>query len=179
MQDVAMLIQELLENSAAANATHIHLRLDPKDKQGELSFTVIDDGCGMDDATLSKVLSPFTTSRTTRKVGLGLSFLHQVVTQTQGHLDIDSTPGHGTTVHARWKADHWDAPPLGNLGEVVMIHLQGHPQLELDVDLPDFVLNTAQLKAQLDPVPIDDPGVLTYLESAITTHLNTLREELR
>jgi anti-sigma regulatory factor (Ser/Thr protein kinase) len=176
MQDVAMLIQELLENSAAAKASVITLTLDPCDALGNLVFRVRDDGCGMDEATVAKVISPFTTSRTTRKVGLGLSFLHQVVTQTQGHLEIDSKPGQGTCVSAHWKADHWDAPPLGNLGEVVMIHLQGHPQLELVVELPDFVLNTADLKAQLDPVPIDDPGVLRYLESSIQTHLTTLRE---
>lgn len=179
MQDVAMLIQELLENSAAAKASTIHLTLDPRDDLGNLTFSVRDDGCGMDESTLAKVLSPFTTSRTTRKVGLGLSFLHQVVTQTQGHLEIDSKPGKGTRVSARWKADHWDAPPLGNLGEVVMIHLQGHPQLELVVELPDFILNTVDLKAQLDPVPIDDPGVLRYLESSIMAHLTTLREEHR
>lgn len=172
-----MLIQELLENSAAAQAHTITLRLDPCDAQGTLSFTVTDDGCGMDESTLAKVLSPFTTSRTTRKVGLGLSFLHQVVTQTQGNLTLDSKPGRGTTISASWKADHWDAPPLGNLGEVVMIHLQGHPTTELIVELPDFVLNTADLKKQLDPVPIDDPGVLRYLESSVMTHLQNLREE--
>jgi anti-sigma regulatory factor (Ser/Thr protein kinase) len=177
MQDVSMLIQELLENSAAAKATLITLILDPNDASGMTSFSVTDNGCGMDEATLSKVLSPFTTSRTTRKVGLGLSFLHQVVTQTQGHLEIDSKPQKGTTVKASWKADHWDAPPLGNLGEVVMIHLQGHPQIELVVELPGFTLNTAELKKQLDPVPIDDPGVLRYLESTVMTHLKTLREE--
>lgn len=172
-----MLIQELLENSAAAKATTIHLSLHPSDANGQLIFTVSDDGCGMDELTVSKVLSPFTTSRTTRKVGLGLSFLHQVVTQTQGRLEIDSKPGLGTRVTATWLADHWDAPPLGNLGEVVMIHLQGHPQLELIVDLPGLLLNTADVKRQLDPVPIDDPSVLAYLESMISTHLTTLREE--
>jgi signal transduction histidine kinase len=177
MQDVAMLIQELLENSAAAHASTITLTLHPCDPSGNTCFTVTDDGCGMDEVTLSKVLSPFTTSRTTRKVGLGLSFLHQVVTQTQGRLEIDSKPGQGTCVCACWKADHWDAPPIGNLGEVVMIHLQGHPDLELVVELPDYVLNTADLKKQLDPVPIDDPGVLRYLESSVMTHLQNLREE--
>ena len=174
-----MISLELVQNSITAKASRIdfHLSLDQPD--GKSSLIVKDDGKGMDEETLKKVFCPFTTSRTTRKVGLGLAFFQQAIQQADGSVSISSKLGEGTTVTGIWKSDHWDAPPLGNLGEVVLIALQGSPALHLQFSITTksgvYVFDSKTLEASLAPVPISEPAILMWIENEINTNIQQLK----
>jgi hypothetical protein len=175
MQDLAMIALELLQNSLAAEASKIDFTVKLDQPDGSSQMIVKDNGKGMDEALLKKVSSPFTTSRTTRKVGLGVAFFTQAITQADGAWSITSHPGEGTTISARWKSDHWDAPPIGNLGEAVMFVLQSHPNLQLNFNF-DFNSNTYRfdskvLESAIAPVPLSELAILHWIENEINTNI--------
>ncbi|HPT32677.1 MAG TPA: ATP-binding protein, partial [Prolixibacteraceae bacterium] len=103
-----------------------------EDKNCDLYSVIIrDNGCGMTEETAQKAVEPFFTSRTTRKVGLGLPFLKQNAEQAGGSLHIDSEPGKGTVVSADFGLSHIDRPSLGDMAGVFLISVIGHPDIEI------------------------------------------------
>ena len=100
MKDLSMHIMDILQNSTRAKATEITLEVLEDSVQDTLTLVFKDNGCGMDEETVQKVINPFFTTRTTRKVGLGLPLLKQNTEQTGGSLKIESKVGVGTTVTA-------------------------------------------------------------------------------
>ena len=72
MRDLSLHILDLAQNSVRANASLVEIEV-LADEAGMLRIIIRDDGCGMSEELLSRVLSPFSTTRTTRKVGLGAS----------------------------------------------------------------------------------------------------------
>jgi len=175
MQDLAMITLELVQNSIRANASRLDVRFEMNQEDGWSSLIIQDNGEGMDAETLKKVSSPFFTSRTTRKIGLGLSFFQQAITQAGGACDIRSTPQVGTTVIGRWRSDHWDAPPLGNLGELVLLALQGRPDLHVCFSFKcrskTYEFDSKVLESSLAPVPITEPAVLLWIVNEINTNI--------
>ena len=90
MKDLSMHIMDILQNSTRAGATEVTLEVIENPAADTLTIRFIDNGCGMDAETVQKVINPFFTTRTTRKVGLGLPLLKQNTEQTGGSLDIQS-----------------------------------------------------------------------------------------
>ncbi len=129
MDDLATYIIDLTQNAIRAHAKHIQLTMHETDDL--LSFMLTDDGCGMDEMTLKKASSPYFTTRTTRKVGLGLSMIDMVAKQTDGSFMLESKPQEGTTLSVSFHHQHIDMPPLGNLGEMVMM-------IAIHQDVQDF-----------------------------------------
>ena len=121
MKDLASHIMDIVQNSIRACAGEIDITLMESQIQNTLTITIHDNGCGMTPETLAKVRDPFFTSRTVRKVGLGIPLLQQNAERTGGKLDITSTPGKGTTVTATFGYDHLDRPPLGNMAETLCL----------------------------------------------------------
>ena len=112
MKELSLHLLDVAKNSVAAGAEHISITLD-EDQDGWLTIAIADDGRGMEPEFLARVTDPFTTTRTTRKVGLGLPLLRLTAEQTGGSLDIQSTVGAGTTLAARFQRQHLDCPPPG------------------------------------------------------------------
>lgn len=108
-------IADIVHNAFEAGATEVMLHVMKKDSQ--LDVVVKDNGPGMDQETLRRAVDPFYTEpgkHAARKVGLGLPFLQQATEQCGGTFDLQSRPGHGTTVHFTMDLSHVDAPPLGD-----------------------------------------------------------------
>ena len=129
MKDLSLHILDIAQNSITAGARHLDLTL--TEVAGQIAFTVTDDGCGMSRALLEQVSDPFTTTRTTRKMGLGIPLLRMAAEQTGGSVEITSTEGAGTTLRAVFNAAHIDCPPPGDMGDTLSLPIQGAPALEI------------------------------------------------
>ena len=168
MKELSLHLLDVAQNSVTAGAKHIDLRLDEDGAQNR-RLTIADDGWGMTPEFLAAVTDPFTTTRTTRKVGLGLPLLRMMAEQTGGTVEITSQVGGGTTVTALFRGDHIDCPPLGDLPSTVALLIQGAPEVEWTYHHSnpkgDFTLDTRELRAVLGKdVPLSEPSVTLWIE---------------
>ncbi len=131
MQDLSLHILDVVENSIAASASRIVIRIAEDTRKDRLFLEIKDNGQGMDAEAQERALDPFYTTRTTRRVGLGLPLLAQAAREAGGSLRIDSGPGRGTTVQAEFQLSHPDLKPLGDIAETLRTILGGRPELEL------------------------------------------------
>lgn len=140
-----------------------------------LVVRVSDDGRGMSPETAARAVDPFYTSRTCRRVGLGLPLLAASAERCAGSLCIASEPGHGTTVTAVFQRTHIDRPPLGDLRSTLVSALVGHPQVDFlyrhRVDGRAFELDGAAIKRELEDLPLSHPIVLRWLERFLSEGL--------
>ena len=125
-----MHILDIVENSIAAMARRIEIRIDEDQAKDQVTIEIKDDGKGMDEQTLKKALDPFFTTRTTRKVGLGLSLLEQAAKESEGTFDLSSSPGKGTTVNATFRLSHPDCKPMGDIGQTMQVLIMSHPEID-------------------------------------------------
>jgi len=169
MNNLSFHITDIVANSIRAGATQITIAI--LIKEGTISLEVKDNGCGMDKETVKRVTNPFYTTRTTRKVGLGLPFLIQNAEQAGGNVTIISTPGKGTNVIARFRTDHIDCPPWGDLSGTIATTITGNPEVNItflyEADLPPFAISTEDLKEALDGIPLSLPKVTVWLNEMI------------
>ncbi|MDL2282821.1 ATP-binding protein [Parabacteroides sp. OttesenSCG-928-G06] len=173
MDNLSFHITDITANSVRAKASEIYLSV--TEKQGERIISVIDNGCGMDAETLQQATDPFYTTRTTRRIGLGLPFLKQNAEQTGGNLTVCSTPGEGTTIRATFVADHLDCPPWGDLAITVALLITGNPDVNVrflyETDSKEFSIQTSEIKEALEGIPLSHPRVTTWLTELIRENL--------
>ena len=115
MQELSLNILDIAENSVKAGASLITVAVCYRPAADRLTVTITDDGCGMDAETVHKVTDPFYTTRTTRRVGMGLPLWKMAAEMTGGAMTVESAPGVGTTVTAVFGLSHIDRLPLGDL----------------------------------------------------------------
>ena len=171
MKELALHLLDVAKNSTAAGAGRVSVTLD-ETPDGWLTVAIVDDGRGMDPEFLAQVTDPFTTTRTTRKVGLGLPLYRMAAEQTGGSLDIQSEVGRGTAVTARFLRRHLDCPPLGDLAGTIALLIQGSPDMELTYrhTTPNgrLELSTAELREILGDVPLSEPEVFAWIQDYLT-----------
>ena len=162
MTELSLYVLDIVQNSVAAGASRIDVGITGKD--GVLTFAVKDNGHGMSAEFLAKALDPFTTTRTTRRIGLGLPFLKQAAEQTGGTLRLDSEEGVGTELTAEFYTGHIDMPPIGDIKSTVVTLIQGSPGIRFVFDRGVYKLDTDELREQLgDEVPLNEPAVLEWI----------------
>jgi len=130
MEDLSLHILDIVENSIAASASRVEIRVEEDRASDLLTIEITDDGKGMDEEALRNALDPFFTTRTTRKVGLGLPLLGQAARDTGGDIQISSRPGEGTTVRASFRLSHPDCKPMGDIAQTIRTLVAGHPQVD-------------------------------------------------
>ena len=131
MTEISQHILDILQNAKEAGATKILLAVWEDEAKDRLAFTVADNGRGMDPQFLARVFDPFTTTRQTRKVGLGLAMLKAVAEACGGYVRLYSRPGKGTRLKAVFRYSHLDRPPLGDLAGSICVFLAGARDLRL------------------------------------------------
>lgn len=171
MKELSLNILDITENSAKAGATLISIEL--TERENVLSITVTDNGCGMSEQTLRTVTDPFYTTRTTRRVGLGIPLFKFAAEQTGGCIKIESkqkTDGvedHGTVVNAIFHTDHIDFTPLGDIISTLVTLIQGHPNIDFvfthKTENSAVELDTRELRAVLEDTPLDTFEVLIWI----------------
>lgn len=183
-RDLSQHILDIAENSITAGATLLHIDIAEDFDEDTLTITVEDNGRGMAPEMLLRVTDPWVTTRTTRKVGLGIPFLKQTAEMCGGTFSITSTPGRGTTTRATFQHSHIDRPPLGDLVGTLLCIIVGSSQLDLvyrhqvadagSADRRSFVFDTRELREILGPeIPFSDPEVLGFIRGTLGAGLTT------
>jgi anti-sigma regulatory factor (Ser/Thr protein kinase) len=129
MEDLSLHILDIAENSIMASAGRIEISIDEDEARDLLTLEISDDGRGMDEEALKKALDPFFTTRTTRRVGLGLALLAQAARESGGKLDISSRPNEGTRVRATFRLSHPDCKPMGDIAETIQTLVLSHREI--------------------------------------------------
>ncbi len=173
MKELSLNILDIAQNSVKAKATLIKIEI--TEDSNELCFTVTDNGCGMTEEFLRNVTDPFTTTRTTRKVGLGLPLLKMQAEQTGGALEIASRheslgEGHGTRVKAIFKKNSIDITPLGDIISTVCALVQGAGDIDYEFVHSNVkgsvYLSTAEMRQMLgEEIPLSEPEIIMWVRS--------------
>jgi len=178
MQDLSLHILDVAENGVRAGADLIKITIEENRSADRLTITIEDNGRGMDAGFLAKVLDPFTTTRTTRKVGLGLSLLQQAAQDAQGELRVDSTPGEGTKVAVFMSYNHIDRKPMGNMTDTILALIEGNPAVDFVYthrnDGREYILDTRELRLELEEIPINNPQVIGLIRENILSGLHEI-----
>lgn len=132
-----------------------------------LEFAVRDNGKGMPPEFLAQVADPFTTGRTTRKVGLGIPLLKHAAESTGGGITLSSTVGVGTEITARFGYSHIDRQPLGDMAETLLGLLTSYEEIDFVYshrkDSKEFQMDTREIKQLLGGVSLKEPEVMLWL----------------
>ena len=161
MKELSLHILDVAQNSISAGATRLELTL-TEDAGGWLTVVIADNGRGMTPEFLSRATDPFTTTRTTRKVGMGLALYLLAAKQTGG-----------TTVTATFDRKHLDCPPLGDLAGTVALLIQGSPTLDLryrhTTPKGEVELSTGELRAVLgEDISLAEPEIFTWIQNNLS-----------
>jgi hypothetical protein len=180
MNDLALHILDIVQNSISAGALLIRIIVSENLIKDLLSITIEDNGKGMTEEQVSKLADPFFTSRTTRKVGMGIPLFKQSAEQSGGRLDIKSKVGIGTTITATFAYSNIDRPPLGDVANAVIILVTSNPTIrfvyEYSFNDRSYLFDTKEIMEVLGDVPINTPGVAKYLEEMVKENMEEARE---
>jgi anti-sigma regulatory factor (Ser/Thr protein kinase) len=171
MREIALHMMDIAENSVSAGATRIIIKVDENTVRDRLKISIEDDGRGMDDELVARVIDPFVTSRTTRRVGLGIPLLKAAAEACNGYLRINSAPGKGTRLEVEFQRSHIDRMPLGDVAGTMLSLMVGSPQIhwvfQYNVDGKTFVFDDAPVKQELEGVSLTEPTILTFLRESL------------
>ena len=185
MKELSLNILDVAENSVKAGASLTQILLTEQD--GMLKLEIVDDGCGMSEDVVRSVVDPFYTTRTTRKVGMGIPLLKLAGEQTGGSLGIVSTTqeadpvAHGTHVTATFDMNHIDFTPLGDVSASILTLIQGHPDTDFlfrhIMDDRVVELDTRELREVLEDVPLNSYDVMQWIEGNLQEQYGELSED--
>lgn len=179
MRELSLNILDISQNSISANASVVEIVVDENTVLNTMTVKIIDNGCGMDSEMLQRVNDPFCTTRTTRKVGMGIPLFKMAAEMTGGSLQISSVVGEGTAVTAVFKTDSIDFTPLGDIDSTIITLVTMNTHIDflyrLIVDGREFVLDTKQLKELLGGVPLNEPEVVMWMKDYLKEQTQIIR----
>lgn len=180
MRELSLNVLDIAQNSIAAAATLIEIELKQSNEENSLLIGIYDNGKGMTKQQLEAVRDPFFTTRTTRKVGMGIPLFKMAAEMTGGHLEIESEKGKGTRVKAFFRTDHLDFVPIGDMTSTVVTLLTMNEAVDFiytrSLGTRAFSLDTRVLREILEGVPFSEPSVTAWLKDYINEHTKQLTE---
>lgn len=178
MKDLSLHVLDIIQNSTPVGSKDIYLIVKDSVKDDIISFEIKDNGWGMDAETIKRVTDPFYTSRTTRKVGLGLPLAKQNAERCGGNFWIASEKGKGTTTYFSFVLSNIDRPPMGDLaGCFILTVAQNeaiHFVLDYTTDSGQYVFDTKEIKEALEGISLNTPEVMRLLKEMIETNLKDI-----
>ena len=178
MRELSLHILDIVENGIAAGGDCIWIEVDEARKKDQLKIVIRDNGCGMPIEKRDNINDPFITSRTTRRVGLGLSLLSAATERCNGTLRVDTRPGKGTEVEATFRYNHIDRAPLGDMAATITTLIIGNPGIDFVyshcIDGNDFGLDTREIREEMEDLSLSDPVVIQHLAETIRSSLKGL-----
>lgn len=187
MREIALHLLDIAENSVAAGSRNIRMDVVEDLQNDLLNVSVKDDGRGMDTETARRVLDPFYTTRTTRKVGLGIPLLKLAAEQSEGGLTLETELGKGTRIEALFRHSHIDRMPLGDVGTTFLTLLISYPHVhwmfvyqmtKKDGSTKTFELDDEEIKSVLGDTPLTEPDVLKIIRGMIKEGIEALMPQI-
>lgn len=176
MTEISLNVLDIANNSIRANASLIEIIIQIRRDLDTLTITIADNGCGMTEEQIKKVEDPFFTTRTTRKIGLGVPFFKMAAISTGGSFHIESTPGVGTTVTAVFGLSHIDRMPLGDMNSTMHTLITLNTQIDFvymyQFDERQFTLDSREFREILNDVPFNTPEVSAYIKEYLEENQN-------
>jgi len=170
--ELALHILDIAENSTRAGAKNVGISVEEDESSDRIRLVIEDDGAGMSPEEAARALDPFFTTKKVRRVGLGLPMLAQAAEATGGGLKLESMPGKGTRVSVEMGLTHIDRQPLGDVPGALVALIAGNPEINIlyrhTRDGKEYHLDTAELKKELEDVPINHIEVLQYIRAHIS-----------
>lgn len=180
MNELSLYILDIAQNSIAARAQNIEISINENRCNNFLIIEISDDGKGINKELLLNVTNPFYTTRTSRKVGLGLPLLREICELSNGSLEIQSIENVGTKIKAVMEYDHLDRLPIGNIVETIYALILNN-QIDLVyqhiINNKIFIFKSKEIKDILDGVSITDYEVMKWIKEYIASGINCLEEE--
>ncbi len=178
MRELARHIHDLVENSLAAHANEVIITVHDDKQENVYGITIQDDGDGIAPELLATVTDPFVTTRTTRKVGLGLALAKQNAERCNGGLEIESALGEGTTLRFWFEHSKWDRPPMGDIsGTMAMLcslNEQIHFVYHHITNQGGFCLDTDEIKGVMDGLSINNIHAMNALQVLLQEKLEEI-----
>lgn len=178
MRELSLNILDIAQNSIVAGATLTEIVVNENTKENTLLIGIYDNGCGMSEEQVKSVIDPFYTTRTTRKVGMGIPLFKMSAEQTGGSFKIESEKGVGTRIEAFFKTDSIDFTPLGDIASTIVTIVSMNNDKEFlykrVLDDKEFIFSTVEIKKLLDGVPLSEPSVMNWIEEYLNEQYNEL-----
>ncbi|MCK5762161.1 MAG: sensor histidine kinase [Candidatus Izimaplasma sp.] len=182
MNELSLHILDICQNSIKANATLIKILITDSTINNLFKIEIIDNGYGMDEKTLSGAADPFFTTRTTRKVGLGISLFKMAAEMAGGNLEITSTLTKGTEVTVTFQKNHIDRAPLGDIEDTLSILILNESMIDIYykhiVNKNIYVFDTREVRKILNNVAFTDYNIIMWIKNNIKEGIfNIYKEE--
>lgn len=183
MKELSLNILDIAMNSVKAGANVVSITL--TEENNTFKIAIEDNGCGMGKEQVEKLSDPFYTTRTTRKVGMGIPFFRLAAEQTGGNVTITSVPEsdnndkHGTSVTAVLNKNHIDFTPLGDIVSTLITLIHGYPNIDFyflhNINGNQVKLTTKEIKDNLGAeIPINTPEVLVWIRDYLTDQYDNI-----
>ena len=174
-------ILDIVENSIRAGATLIEISIDEDSRDDLLTLEIKDDGQGMSPDILKRVLDPFFTTKTVRRVGLGLPLLKDAAERSGGTFRLESQENSGTKVRATFGLHHLDRQPLGAIINIIVILIISNSQVDFFYKHRHndrrFEMDTREIRKEIEDVPINHPEIIKYIRGVIEEGLHEIEPE--
>ncbi|MCI0494577.1 ATP-binding protein [candidate division KSB1 bacterium] len=168
MEDISLHILDIAENALKAQATRIEIHVNEDIEHDRLTVQILDNGKGMDERMVQTVTDPFVTTRTERRVGLGLPLLAESARMAGGDIKIKSDPGKATSIEADFVYSHIDRKPLGDMVRTMIVLIAGNPEVDFSYQHQkgdqSYCLDTTELRKTLEEIPINHPEVIKLIK---------------
>ncbi len=182
MRELSLNVMDLTQNCITANATLIKISVFENADEESLVIEIEDNGKGMSEEQVKSVTDPFFTTRTTRKVGLGIPLFKMQAEMTEGSFEISSKLGVGTSVSARFITAHINMLPLGDMNSTILPLITGNEEIDFiysrkyvknDVT-NEFTLDTREIREVLDGVSFSTPDVVLWIKEFLEENTREL-----
>mgnify|MGYP000856638944 FL=1 len=179
MNDLSLHIIDIIQNSLSAGAKRIGLAIKEDSANDRLTISIEDNGKGMAPEVAARLEDPFYTTRTTRKVGMGIPLFKQSAMQSGGNLSVESEPGKGTTVTAWFELGNIDRPPLGDVANSFVLMVSANPQIHFTlsyvVNENEYTFDSVEVAEVLGDIELSDVRVIRMLEEMVRENINELK----
>ena len=182
MREIALHLLDIAENSVTAGAKNVEITVEEDLQNDRLKAVVQDDGRGMDAQFSARVTDPFVTSRTTRKIGLGIPFFKAAAEACQGCLRIASAPEKGTRIEAEFQRSHIDRMPLGDLSGTMLTLVIAFPDIHWMFHYrgngTQFTFDDEPIKTELEGIPLTEPSILTFIRELLEQGIGHVQQAI-